>query len=110
MTGAVVFKGTGTFFETWWGSRERGFRMDERCDASRELMKRESCVTERVDAEGNRWYKAYCGGGAHFQNWLEQCRELGDVVVEEIDARGWECFERGGERLYRIWIRMEGTA
>ena len=52
---------------------------------------------------------AYSGGGAHFQNWLEQCRELGDVVVEEIDARGLECFEKSGEKLYRIWVKMKDT-
>jgi len=85
------------------------FKQDERCATARELMVRESRVTERIDAAGNRWYKAYCGGGAHFRNWLEQCRELGDVVVEEIDARGFECFEKSGEKLYRIWVKMEGV-
>jgi len=68
-------------------------------------MAQEALVKERVDDEGNRWTKAYFGGGEHFKNWLEQCRELGEVIVEEVDSTGYKCFEEGGEKLYRIWMK-----
>jgi hypothetical protein len=48
---------------------------------------------------------AYCGGGAHFRNWLAQCQEIGEVMVEEIDATGYTCFEESGEKFYRIWVK-----
>lgn len=71
----------------------------------RESIAREELVREKIDARGNKWRKVYFGGGAHFQNWLEQCRELGEVEVEEVDAKGFKCFEEGGEKLYRIWMK-----
>lgn len=74
-----------------------------------ERMAAEDCVKERVDEEGNQWTKVYFGGGEHFRNWLEQCRELGEVMVEEVDSTGYTCFERGGESLYRIWMKMDKT-
>jgi hypothetical protein len=67
----------------------------------------EDRVKEKVDASGNKWRKVYFGGGAHFQNWLEQCRELGEVEVEEVDSRGFKCFEESGEKMYRIWMKEE---
>ena len=70
-----------------------------------ERMAEEDRVQERVDEEGNRWHKVYFGGGIHFENWLAQCRELGEVMVEEVDATGYKCFENGGEKLYRIWMK-----
>jgi hypothetical protein len=72
-------------------------------------MAEEELVRERVDARGNTWRKVYVGGGAHFKNWLAQCKELGQVMVEEVDSTGFKCFEEGGEKLYRIWVRMEET-
>jgi len=45
-----------------------------------EIMAEQDLVQERTDKEGNRWKKAYSGGGEHFRNWLAQCREL---------ARSW---------------------
>jgi hypothetical protein len=27
-------------------------------------------------------------------------------MVEEVDSTGYKCFEEGGEKLYRIWLRM----
>jgi hypothetical protein len=72
-----------------------------------EKMAEEELVKEKIDAEGNRWRKAYFGGGEHFQNWLAQCRELGEVMVEEVDSTGYKCFEEGGEKLYRIWIKLD---
>lgn len=74
-----------------------------------ERMAEEELVQERIDAKGNRWKKVYFGGGEHFKNWLAQCRELGEVMVEEVDSRGYKCFEGAGEKLYRIWIRMDAT-
>jgi len=63
-------------------------------------------IQERIDEEGNKWEKVYFGGGQHFKNWLEQCEELGEVIVEEVDSTGYKCFEDGGEKLYRIWMKM----
>lgn len=74
-----------------------------------ERMAAEDRVKERVDEEGNRWTKVYFGGGEHFRNWLEQCRELGEVMVEAVDSTGYACFEQGGETLYRIWMKMDET-
>ncbi len=44
-----------------------------------EKMAQEDLVKERVDEKGIKWRKVYFGGGAHFQNWLEQCKEMGEV-------------------------------
>ena len=65
----------------------------------------ESDIQNRVDKHGDRWYKAYFGGGAHFKNWLEQCRELGEVIVEEVENTQYVCFKGGNEKMYRIWIK-----
>ena len=73
----------------------------------RERMAEEEQVEERIDEEGNRWKKVYIGSGDHFKNWLEQCKELGEVMVEEVDATGFKCFEEGHEKLYRIWMKMQ---
>jgi hypothetical protein len=75
--------------------------------SEQERLAQEELVREKVDARGNRWRKVYFGGGAHFQNWLEQCRELGEVEVEEVDSRGFKCFEESGEKMYRIWMKEE---
>jgi len=74
-----------------------------------ERMAEEELIRERIDVEGNRWRKAYFGGGQHFKNWLEQCKELGEVMVEEVNSTGYKCFEEGGEKLHRIWIKMDET-
>jgi hypothetical protein len=79
-------------------------------ETEREKIAQEELVKERVDAEGNRWKKVYWGGGAHFRNWLEQTQELADAMdseieVEEIEATGLTCYEQGGEKLYRIWLK-----
>lgn len=75
-----------------------------------ERMAEEEQVQEKTDAQGIRWRKAYFGGGEHFKNWLAQCRELGEVEVEEVNSRGYKCFEEAGEKLYRIWVKAEQTA
>ena len=70
-------------------------------------MAKEESVQERIDEHGHRWRKVYVGGGEHFENWLAQCRELGEVLVEEMDSEGYRCFEESGERLFRIWMKVE---
>jgi len=72
-----------------------------------EGMVEEELIQERIDEEGNRWRKVYFGGGEHFKSWLAQCRELGEVMVEEVDSTGYKCFEEGGEKLFRIWMKMD---
>jgi hypothetical protein len=74
-----------------------------------ERMAEEEQVREKTDSQGRRWRKAYFGGGEHFKNWLAQCKELGEVMVEEVDSTGYKCFEEGGEKLYRIWLRMDAA-
>ena len=71
-----------------------------------EIMAEEELIRERVDAKGGKWRKVYFGGGEHFKNWLDQCRELGEVMVEEVDSTGYKCFKEGGEKLYRIWVKI----
>jgi len=79
-------------------------------DLEIERIAQEEQVRERIDEKGNRWRKVYFGGGEHFRNWLEQCQELGEVEVEEVDSKGFKCFEEGGEKLYRIWMKVEGKS
>jgi hypothetical protein len=79
----------------------------EGCRAG-EWLEREGLARERVDAQGRRWTKAYCGGGGHFENWLAQCREIGEVEVEEIDASMLACYRESGEKLLCIWIKIPG--
>jgi hypothetical protein len=71
-------------------------------------VSKEDLVRERVDEKGNTWKKVYFGGGTHFSNWLEQVIELRgkeNVEVEEADSKGLKCFEEGGEKVYRIWVK-----
>ena len=79
---------------------------DEEAVSARQRLAEEERVIMRTDAEGNTWRKIYFGGGAHFRNWLAQCKELGEVMVEEVDSTGFKCFEQGGEKLYRIWMKV----
>ncbi len=74
-----------------------------------EGMVEEELIQERIDEEGRRWRKVYFGGGEHFKSWLAQCRELGEVMVEEVDSTGYKCFEEGGEKLFRIWMKIDVT-
>ena len=65
-------------------------------------------VRKRTDDQGNTWEKVYFGGGPHFRSWLDQCLELSgkdNVEVEEVDSRGFQCFEESGEKMYRIWVK-----
>ncbi|MCX6012400.1 MAG: hypothetical protein NTV30_03115 [Chloroflexi bacterium] len=65
----------------------------------------EEKIKEKVDENGVKWRKVYFGGGPHFENWLEQSKELGEVSVEEVTPEGYECFKQAGEKLYRIWVK-----
>lgn len=66
----------------------------------------EELVQERVGEDGTRWRKVYFGGGLHFESWLAQCKELGEVAVEEVDPTGFKCFEENDEKMYRIWMKI----
>ena len=75
-------------------------------------MAEEEIIRERIDEDGTRWTKVYFGGGAHLRNWLSQFVELKgeeNVQVEEIDSRGFQCFEESGEKMCRIWIKDQGS-
>lgn len=74
----------------------------------REIMAREELVRERIDKNGEKWTKKYFGGGAHSLHWLKQYKEVygeKNVEIEEIDSRGFSCFEKGNEKMYRIWVK-----
>jgi len=82
---------------------------EEYTSTIQERMAEEELVQERqerIDENGNRWRKVYFGGGAHFRNWLDQCRELGEVEVEEVDPTGFKSYEESSEKLYRIWVKV----
>ncbi len=71
-------------------------------------IQEEQMVKERYDENGNRWQKLYFGGGAHLQNWLQQCIEIygeKNIELESLDSKGFRCFEESGEQIYRIWAR-----
>jgi len=73
-----------------------------------ERMRQEELVREKIDQEGNKWRKLYFGGGAHFRNWLSQCIEIygeENIEIEDIDSTGFKCFEEGGEKMHRIWVK-----
>jgi len=77
-------------------------------DKEYERIAEEELVRERVDENGNKWMKVYFGGGVHFRNWLDQVIELRgeeNVEVEEVASTGLKCFEEGGEKMYRIWVK-----
>ena len=82
-------------------------RQGEEGKSIQERMAEEELIKERIDEAGNKWEKVYFGGGEHFRNWLEQCKELGEAMVEEVDSTGYKCYEEGGEKLYRIWMKMD---
>jgi len=82
-------------------------QMTKEEEREQERLAQEELVREKIDEQGNKWRKVYFGGGEHFRNWLQQCQELGEVEVEEVDSKGFKCFEEGGEKLYRIWMKEE---
>lgn len=76
-----------------------------------EKMAAEEAVTERIDKTGQKWIKKYVGGGAHFENWLQQYREVygeENVKTEEMDSTGFSCYQKGNEKMYRIWVKENG--
>ncbi len=81
--------------------------MSEQDKEMRSLAAEEQ-VSVKYDEHGNRWNKVYFGGGSHFRNWLEQAVELRgeeNVQIEEVAIPGLRCYEEGGEKMYRIWVR-----
>lgn len=77
-------------------------------DSIGEKMAAEETVTECIDKNGQRWTKKYVGGGAHFENWLQQYREVygeENVQIEETDSTGFSCYQKGNEKMYRIWVK-----
>ena len=46
--------------------------------------------------------KIYFGGGGHFLNWLEECKESGEVSAQDVKSTGYKSFKEGGKKLYRI--------
>ena len=83
---------------------------EEEMERETERIAQEELIRERIDEKGNKWRKVYFGGGEHFRNWLDQCQQLGEVEVEEVDSTGFKCFEETGEKLYRIWMKVGGEA
>jgi hypothetical protein len=74
-----------------------------------ERVNEENQAREKTDEKGNKWRKLYFGGGAHFRNWLDQCKEIygdEDIEIEAVESNGFKCFEEGGEKIYRIWARI----
>ena len=56
----------------------------------------EEAIREKIDENGKRWMKVYFGGRPYSGSWLSQFVELQgaeNVQVEEIDLRGFQCFE-----------------
>ena len=71
-------------------------------------MKREETIREKIDDKGNKWFKVYFGGGAHYKNWLAQSIEIfgrENLEIEEVDFTDLKCFEEDGEKAYRIWAK-----
>jgi len=77
------------------------------CDSqmSQEKIAQEERIREKTDDNGATWRKVYFGGGTHFENWLSQAKELGEVQVEEVNTEGLACFEKSDEKLFRIWVK-----
>jgi hypothetical protein len=89
------------------GKTRIGTRLENEHKTVQERIAEEDLVQERHDEKGNRWQKIYFGGGEHYPHWLEQFKELGEVQVEEVDSRGFKCFEDSGEKLFRVWLKKD---
>jgi len=76
-------------------------------DTSCQRMIEEEQIRERTDEQGNKWVKVYFGGGAHLKNWVEQCKELGEVEIEEVKPQGLKCYQEGDEKLFRVWLKAQ---
>ena len=78
--------------------------MNDNCETTNQ----EDLIKEKTDKNNRIWTKKYVGGGAHFLNWLAQFREVygeENVETEEINPEGFICFEKGREKMFRIWVR-----
>ena len=87
-----------------------GVQQEDQEKTIQERIAEEDLVQERIDEEGDRRRKIYFGGGEHCRHWLEQFKELGEAQVEDVDSRGFKCFEEGGEKLCRVWLKMDETS
>jgi len=92
------------------GESGMGVSQEDQEKTIQERMAEEDLVRARIDENGNKWRKVYFGGGQHCRNWLEQFKQLGEVQVEEVDSKGFKCFEEGGEKLCRVWLKMDQTS
>ncbi|MHA1734372.1 MAG: hypothetical protein ACTSU5_20725 [Promethearchaeota archaeon] len=75
-----------------------------------QALRDEEAVQERVNGDGVKWRKVYFGTGAHFENWLAQCREIygeENIEVEETKVEGLACFGAEGTQMKRIWVKAE---
>lgn len=70
-------------------------------------MPQDETIQQKTDKDGTIWNKVYTGNGTHFQNWLEQCKELGEVMVEEVEPAGLTCYEECEEKMYTIWMKLK---
>ena len=98
----------GTLHRTYGKHQTRGEIVEETITPE-ERMKLEETIQEKTDEQGHLWRKVYFGGGSHMKNWLDQIREVHgeeNVMVEEADSTGFQCYEEGGEKMYRIWARQ----
>jgi hypothetical protein len=86
-----------------------GVQQEDQEKTIQDRIAEEDLVQERVDEGGNKWRKIYFGGGEHCRHWLEQFKELGEVQVEDVDSRGFKCFDDAGEKLCRVWLKMDET-
>ncbi len=74
------------------------------------LMREEEAVQERTDKHGNIWKKVYFGSGSHYENWVDQFREVHgeeNVEVEEVTKGVCKCYSEGGDVMKRIWVKCD---
>lgn len=70
----------------------------------------EGKITEKVDRDGTRWWKAYAGGGAHADNWIQQYKEIygeENIQIEEVVSPCLKCYKGSDEKQLRVWVREE---
>ncbi len=81
--------------------------MEESC--TEDWMAQEEAIKEKTDESGQKWRKVYFGGGTHFKNWLDQVTEIhgeANTQIEEIQGSVLKCYEQSGEKMYRIWAKV----
>ncbi len=74
------------------------------------MMQKEKALKEKIDTHGIKWKKIYVGGGSHFDNWFEQCREIygnDKLMIEECETALCQCYTQSGEKMKRIWVKTD---